>query len=176
MKKIINKNTILGLIVGIIVSGVTAYAVSTAATDITFKAKNKNWKVGNVADALDSLYISKTSDNYSTDEKVIGTWIDGKPIYQKTIYIDELTSKDAYYSTGISNLKDIINYYGFAIDNEPGEGLSIIRPAYDGNNIGLAHYKSDGSIQIGSTDLLYSRVKKIYIVLQYTKTTDSGSN
>ena len=73
MKKVINKNTILGLVVGIIISGVTVYAVSTAATDITFKAKNKNWKVENVADALDSIYISKTSDNYSTDEKAICT-------------------------------------------------------------------------------------------------------
>ena len=53
MKRIMNKKYILGLITGIIVSGVTVYAVSTAATDITFKAKNdvikmwsKDQKVG----------------------------------------------------------------------------------------------------------------------------------
>lgn len=73
MKKIINRNTIFTFILGIIISGVTVYAVSNAAKDITFKANNTEWKVGNVADALDSLYISKTSDNYSTDEKVVGT-------------------------------------------------------------------------------------------------------
>lgn len=53
MKRIMNKKYILGLITWIIVSGVTVYAVSTAATDITFKAKNdvikmwsKDQKVG----------------------------------------------------------------------------------------------------------------------------------
>ena len=30
---------------------------------------------------------SETSSNYSTEEKIIGTWIDGKPIYQKTFNI-----------------------------------------------------------------------------------------
>lgn len=97
MKRIMNKKYILGLITGIIVSGVTVYAVSNVVKDITFKAKNTNWKVGNVADALDSLYISKTTDNYSTNEKVVGTWVDGKPLYQKTFAIDTTPSTEIIY-------------------------------------------------------------------------------
>ena len=51
MKKVINKNTILGLVVGIIISGVTVYAVETK-----YKADNIQYKETTVKAALDYLY------------------------------------------------------------------------------------------------------------------------
>jgi hypothetical protein len=32
--------------------------------------------------------LIKEGHNYSTDEQVIGTWIDGKPLYEKTIIVN----------------------------------------------------------------------------------------
>ena len=57
MKKIINKNTVLGLIVGIIISGVSVYAVETK-----YNAEQVEYKETTVKDALDYLY-SKNNDN-----------------------------------------------------------------------------------------------------------------
>ena len=37
--------------------------------------------------ATKDIYVDARYD-YSTDEKVVGTWIDGKPIYQKTVVVD----------------------------------------------------------------------------------------
>lgn len=37
--------------------------------------------------ATKNIYVDARYD-YSTEEKVVGTWIDGKPLYQKTVEID----------------------------------------------------------------------------------------
>ena len=44
--------------------------------------------------------------NYSSEEQIVGTWIDGKPIYRKVINIGKLqATKGAYsYNHGISNI------------------------------------------------------------------------
>ena len=57
MKKIINKNTILGLIVGIIISGVTVYAVETK-----YKAEDVKYKETTVKAALDDLYSKNNKE------------------------------------------------------------------------------------------------------------------
>ena len=41
------------------------------------------------------------SDQYSTSEKVIGTWVDGKPAYQKTLILN------GSYTGTIDNIFDI---------------------------------------------------------------------
>ena len=69
MKKVINKNTIFTFILGIIISGVTVYAVTYNANQINFTPTNNNWKkqdgtnITNVQDALNSLYDNKKSSN-----------------------------------------------------------------------------------------------------------------
>lgn len=48
---------------------------------------------------------------YSTSERNVGTWIDGKPVYQKTISLGNLPNKTSKtVAHGISNLKKIISY------------------------------------------------------------------
>lgn len=58
--------------------------------------------------------------NYSTDEQVIGTWIDGKPIYQKTIFFNPVmyVSSTAWSATNedVSNVENIISGEGYSID------------------------------------------------------------
>lgn len=85
MKKTI-KIAIGAFVLGAIIFGSIGVVASTVfAGSITYQPKNSAWKVSNVEDAIDDLYLKKVGDNYSTDEREIGTWIDGKPLYQKTI-------------------------------------------------------------------------------------------
>lgn len=107
---------------------------------------------------------------YSTQEQVVGTWIDGKPIYEKTI--SPLTTTSGTYALDISSLSlnEIIDFKIF-IHNSTGGDYAF------------------GSYWEGSTDKLnfymHSSKRTIYIrsasgysygtgwcVLQYTKTTD----
>ena len=88
MKDKTNLKIIVAVIVSVIISsGITAFAA------IKFQANEIGYNTTSVADALDSLYQTQFSNNYSTEEKVIGKWIDGKPLYQKTINLGNLPNK-----------------------------------------------------------------------------------
>jgi hypothetical protein len=50
-------------------------------------------------------------DSYSTEEKLIGTWIDGKPLYQKTYTCNVEVPSGTWYNTNIqmpSNIKQVV--------------------------------------------------------------------
>ena len=71
----------------------------------------------NTATAYITIQYTKTTDSatdigidtdYSTTEKIIGTWVDGSPLYQKTIYIPSLPNGTVgNYPHGITNLGDV---------------------------------------------------------------------
>ena len=77
--------TNLKIIVAVIVSVIISSSI-TALAAIKFQANEIGYNTTSVADALDSLYQTQFSDNYSTEERVIGKWVNGKPLYQKTYY------------------------------------------------------------------------------------------
>ena len=58
--------------------------------------------------------------NYSTDEQVVGTWVDGKPIYQKTIFFNPVmyVSSTVWSATNedVSNIENIISGEGYSVD------------------------------------------------------------
>lgn len=125
------------------------------------------------------LQYTKTTDSaisignetdYSTDEKIIGTWVDGKPIYQKTVDCGALpnnTTKSVAH--GISNIDAIIEIRGSAY-NDNHNGFSI--PLADNNNNYSVFVDKDGDyIRIG-TAADRSSLNHSYVTLQYTKTTD----
>ena len=51
------------------------------------------------------------TEKYSTDEIVIGEWIDGKPIYRKVIELNNITVGTNWVDTGVAiqNIKVIID-------------------------------------------------------------------
>ena len=52
---------------------------------------------------------------FDTTEKVVGKWIDGRPIYQKTISVVTLPNNtEKSVSHGISNLNRILHIHGCA--------------------------------------------------------------
>lgn len=105
--------------------------------------------------------------NYSTEEKVVGKWIDGKPIYEKVIIIDNPPSKiDALYEHGISNFNHLINMNVVYITNG---GIEYSEPIFINSN-------SARSCAIDSTKLYITTIGgnyiQLYVTIQYTKTTD----
>lgn len=54
-------------------------------------------------------------NNYSFDEHIVGTWIDGKPLYEKIIDCGELPNNSTKYTPhNINNLKRVISIDGVA--------------------------------------------------------------
>ena len=165
------KKSVLTIIIGILIGTIsTVLASSLLASDITYKPKDKTWGVTNVQAAIDSLKLAKTSDNYSTDERVVGTWIDGKPIYQKTItglnidltweaqYV-AWTPEISFTALGLNNVDEIFpGMMGFVTNNS---NIVIC------DNVTLRRTSSTSAI----FGFMYGG-KLNGITLRYTKTTD----
>ncbi len=110
---------------------------------------------------------------YSTEEQVIGTWIDGKILYRKTILYNGSMSNDLFINHGIKNICDVINVFGTSkLGNNTIKPYTIFyKDDFDKHNICLYDISST-AIEIIMSDFFKDTVKKIIITLEYTKTTD----
>lgn len=100
---------------------------------------------------------------YSTEEKIVGKWIDGKPIYEKVF---EIGSKSSAYTFTIENLDKIIDYTGNCIISDYSRIIPFVQPQY--NNYVIINDYKDGVVNL-ATNLTYT---DCVLVIQYTKTTD----
>lgn len=108
---------------------------------------------------------------YSTDEKKVGTWIDGKPIYRKTIEhsISDTSAITTNISTGITNMETLVKSEGTALYNNT---IWLPLTFYNAGGFNSYHITQSGQsivYQRGSSNYPTS---KVYITLEYTKTTD----
>lgn len=104
---------------------------------------------------------------YSTEEQIIGEWIDGRTLYEKTFEIT-LTGSSQWQSVahGISNIKDVISRVGWT--SSGGEYYYI--PYSTHQTTQMISTTSDATnIYILAVDRANA---KAYITMQYTKTTD----
>lgn len=118
---------------------------------------------------------------YSTNETVIGTWIDGKPIYRKVIYNNDATKyvlgEDNTINIPVVNaneIEEIIKYDGYAADTANSNSvLSILQYCKEwGNSFWSYFSNADGNLYIRSlanNNYYYIRV----VIVEYTKTTDA---
>lgn len=127
---------------------------------IRYNATSEQWENG------DDYHV------YSTDERVVGKWIDGKPIYEKTISGSfTLTSGSGYtyanvsITSEISNIETVISHVIYV------ETLQL--PYVHGTssrNIGCNVTSSELEFRCGTNQ---TGTKTYRATLQYTKTTDT---
>jgi len=175
---------VITIVVLIILAGV-AISLSIGENGIFNKAKyateqyaneqaKEETEIAKLTNQIDG-YVSGnrngiTSFNFSTEERVIGTWIDGKPIYQKTIDFGGLpnnTTKTVNH--GVDNLKRIIDIFGYCYSGTDGWTISLIRPGFGAYDIAVAANSTVFYVQTVS-DL--SNYSECYVTIQYTKTID----
>ena len=107
-------------------------------------------------------------DLYSTDEKMIGQWIDGKPLYQKSFYATNITLTGGTTEIGdLSGLSIdkafIVDVFGMDSDYSYSTGYITAWIRLANNNIGLI--TTNGNIL---------PMDYVAVTFQYTKTTDSA--
>lgn len=61
---------------------------------------------------------------YSLTEQIIGIWVDNKPLYEKTINVPSLPNSNTLEISTPSNIKEVINFSGYAYRTSTGS----IRP------------------------------------------------
>ena len=108
------------------------------------------------------------SNNYSFEEQRIGTWVDGKPLYQKTIKVVP-TNQESYFDLEVDNLDVCYVYDGYCV--------------YDGVQYCMLDYLSQVCCSIFNLKLnIYVagdpgfRNIPYIVTIRYTKTTDTATN
>lgn len=117
--------------------------------------------------------------DYSTSEKLIGTWIDGKPLYQKTVYLASLTvpvNTPTVWdvSVPIDNLAHFFGTFDVPGDQSPklimnnnhitNLGVNSELAIWHGTGFGVLFNQTFGDASTAFTNL--------NATIQYTKTTD----
>lgn len=109
---------------------------------------------------------------YSTDEHVVGTWIDGKPIYEKTINFGTLPNKTTKtVAHEITNLDSFIELKTVSKRSSDLRFYPIPFVAPDTLNIAVRIDSVGPNIRI-QTEVDMSDFTQTFITVQYTKTTD----
>ena len=118
----------------------------------------------------------KNFNKYSTTEEVIGTWIDGKPIYRKTMEFSNLSTGEHAITHGLQNIELLMvnKDWSFIIMNNAEKAMWQLGNSNQASN--FSQYScnvvwtntSAVSIYIGSG----LKPKKLIITFEYTKTTD----
>jgi hypothetical protein len=124
-------------------------------------------------DAANSFKYADEND-YSTNEHIVGTWIDGKPVYQKTVNCGVLPDDSTKrIDHNISNLKAVLKLSGFTYN---GTGGFILIPTYSaqGSNDDPIRLALNNTVIVITTNKTYaiSYSNDVYVTVQYTKTTD----
>lgn len=108
---------------------------------------------------------------YSTEEQVIGEWIDGKPIYRKVLVCaDALTGGSNYIAHNIENYNVTIDakmFIAFSSTTYVNHCFESSTKFVGINSVG----NTSVNITVGS-DWANSFTSGFVIVLEYTKTTD----
>jgi hypothetical protein len=114
---------------------------------------------------------------YAEEEREIGVWTDGKPVYEKTLYSAGGVQGNFNITHNISNIDRVISYSGTVKDTDPQWAAiwTIPRIASDGNNLGI-NYTNDTVINIINPNAFGTRLVDWYITIQYTKTTDRAGS
>lgn len=158
--------------------GVTYFITDTStvmsATDVSYDNVGSGLSATNVQGAIDALC------HYSTSEHRVGTWIDGKPIYEITIkisnpqynttdYVDAMTINNvdvciSTSSTWYRTLSGLTFYYS---------AVGMICPEKGTTNyqIGTRFRKDTSKVQYFNAGY-NQQMQTVWITTRYTKTTD----
>ena len=117
-----------------------------------------------------TMYIA-SSDCYSTEEKEIGCFTDGKPMYQKTLYFDGTIPRNTWTDHNISDVDKIwvFDAFGKRSTDYRYNGIN-----YVSNTDYTAVFVNKTQVYISyATD---NTMTNGYITVRYTKTTDTAGS
>lgn len=138
-------------------------------TDVNLTSPTNNQVL--MYDSTSKKWKNKSVNHYSVTEKVVGAWVDGSPVYQKTIYNAGGVTGNFNFPHGITNFGKLLSYEGTVSDSsfaQYGDIWVVPRIASDGNSIGIDKV-STTSIYMINPNAFGTRLYDWYITLRYTK-------
>ncbi len=133
---------------------------------LKYDATSQKWVNGNSSGG--------STHNYSTTEQVVGTWVDGSPVYEKTFVVNNPSTGNNTITHNISNLDMLISIGGFAkMADGYQQPFNFISNADDfkWNILVLDFGSTDFTLQIGVNYTSTKAISKAVVTLRYTKST-----
>ena len=160
MKKSLIFKILYLFLVLIIIAGASVFATNTYLS-----ARYISYGSSNVEDALNGLFTLKGNDeNYSTEEKIVGKWIDGKNIYRKVFNFDNTDtikySDNSWYKTSFSlpNTNSVLSALVVSPTPETSYSYAV---SISNDIINIMCFRSTNYIVVGAK-----------LIVEYTKITD----
>lgn len=111
--------------------------------------------------------INSTAQKYSYLEHVIGYWVDGSPVYEKTIHIPQYTQ--ASTTVQVPGLASLVHAEGIALRN--GGSMQLAVPYYVTSDYYLFIYSQQtDSITFETGTGFRQYYTELYLTIRYTKT------
>ena len=132
---------------------------------------NGNKVLNNITSVNEETMKEIAKEVYSTEEQVVGTWIDGKPIYRKVIDFGALPNSTLkQVPHGISDIDAIVSFNGVTFAKN--KTATPIPYVYTDpiNTVSLFLEGKNVCIQTFGDKTSYINT---YVTLEYTKTTDA---
>lgn len=129
--------------------------------------------------AIKDIYTNPIND-YSTEEKVVGSWLDGSTIYQKTISCGQVpqavtsgTRVNKEVAHGVTNIDRVVNLVGSCFATASSHVCPPIMPvqmAMNNTNTPGINIRIDATnIYIVNSNTAYNGITDVYVTIQYTK-------
>lgn len=133
----------------------------------------KSW----VIDIINKV-TKKAVPKYSTDETVVGTWIDGKPIYRRVVKVE---NPKLHIATplNVSNADTLVNAVICANRINQRPNTYQIYPFYTNGDYYTPYVAVEDNKLIlvnEATGSQYSTITKAIVTVEYTKTTDKATS
>lgn len=118
-----------------------------------------------------AAYINQYCDVYSTDEKIVGKWVDGKPLYRKVV-TGNITAGSQSLFTVNENVDVMVSIRGYT---NSGVYYFPFNFTQDGSTQRCVFYKKDvDSIEFRGDESISGET--FTVILEYTKTTDAPNS
>lgn len=110
--------------------------------------------------------------HYSTSEQIVGTWIDGSTLYEKTVYVGTLTvdSSDHSVAHGIQNFGRLIDFSASGRLSSSSTNRHVFFNFYRPGSTNGSFFMVDNTsvIYMNNWD---AQIADVYVTIRYTKTT-----
>lgn len=125
-----------------------------------YNATSEQWENG------DNFHV------YSSEEHIVGKWIDSRPVYEKTISETFSTSGNKTMNHGISNLDEVVKLDMMLGGRKLINTTAVQAPSLSGQNdySCVCDNISNTALEVY---LGQYRTGKVTAIIQYTKTTDT---
>jgi len=162
--------------------GGTTYTAGDGIDITSDVISTDNLQSGDMDDVVTPLpSIPARYHKYSTDEQIVGEWIDGSPIYEKTWNLNTVLPASSaspksvnitLQNIGTLNIENVVGYTVCAKGKNDYAGSYLTT---DGSGANIQSYLSvsNGYVQVGQSQTSYSdQFTVIACTIRYTKTTD----